>query len=63
VPYPIATGEWDELCALSDVERLYAGLAGPKRLVVHEGENHVLGGVVHEAMRGCADFLADNLKG
>ena len=62
VPYLIATGEEDELCPLADVERLHAGLGGPKHLIVHEGENHVLGGVAHEALRECVDWLTDNLS-
>jgi dipeptidyl aminopeptidase/acylaminoacyl peptidase len=62
-PYLIATGEWDELCPLVDVNRLFERLGGPKRLVVYEGENHVLGNVIQEALRDCVDWLADRLAG
>lgn len=62
-PYLIVTGEWDELCPLGDVEHLYERLGGTRRLVIYEGENHVMGGAIHEAVRDAVDWLADRLAG
>ena len=60
-PYQIITGEWDELTPLSECDRFLDRLGDHAQLVVYEGENHVLGGVIHEAVRRGVDFLGDVL--
>jgi pimeloyl-ACP methyl ester carboxylesterase len=62
-PYMLMIGEWDELTPLAEADRLYEGIQGQKRLIIYEGETHVLGGVINEALALAADTLKDMLNG
>jgi pimeloyl-ACP methyl ester carboxylesterase len=62
-PYMLIIGEWDELTPLAEADRLYEGIPGQKHLIIYEGETHVLGGVINEAIALAADTLKDMLNG
>jgi pimeloyl-ACP methyl ester carboxylesterase len=62
-PSMYLVGEWDELTPPAEARRLAEAVGGPMELRIYEDEGHVLGGVMHEAMRAAVDWLADRFAG
>ena len=52
-------GERDELVAVQDIWKLYAGLAEPKELVVIDAADHLFNGNVSEVGDAIVDLLGD----
>ena len=52
-------GERDELVAVQDIWKLYAGLAEPKELVVIDAADHLFGGKVSDVGDAIMDLLGD----
>ncbi|MEV0133178.1 prolyl oligopeptidase family serine peptidase [Dactylosporangium sp. NPDC050688] len=62
-PSMFLVGEWDELTPPAEARRLAEAVSGPIEVRIYEDEGHVLGGVMHEAMRAAVDWLADRFAG
>lgn len=60
-PALLMVGEWDEHVPLSELREFFSRLDVPKKMVVYEGENHVMGRVSPEALQDAADWVADVL--
>jgi dienelactone hydrolase len=61
VPVLLTTGEFDELCPLTDAEVLFEELACPKELWIAEDEAHPLGGVAADLLPAVIDWSVENL--
>ncbi|HWO42659.1 MAG TPA: alpha/beta fold hydrolase [Candidatus Eisenbacteria bacterium] len=60
-PYLVVAGEDDDLCPIQFVDRFMEALAGPKVLIVYEGEKHSIRNP--RARTLLVDWLADRLAG
>ena len=58
-PTFLVHGEFDEICPLSDVRRLYGRLDEPKELVVIDGADHLFEGQTSEVGDAVHDLLSD----
>ena len=62
-PVLIVGGEYDELCSVEDVQRIFEQISSPKAMVVYANEFHPLGGVTPECWEFCVDWIKDVLGG
>ena len=62
-PVLLMAGEWDEHVPLGELRAFFSRLTVRKRMVVYEGENHVMGRVSTEALQEAADWVHDELHG